>query len=162
MYLASFAPSRRRQRSNRYHAQARAEDQGAQATARRAGTRRRIEIRRRASIMFSSSHQASHATISAPPIRWQHLEDVLRALGQDQPVQVTALADDVQGLRSPLIGHLVVLEITERHAENPTPFAGRSRLAIPPVWGAATASLVRRRGPPHSTRPYRASSCASA
>ena len=33
------------------------------------------------------------------PIRRQHLENVLRALGQDQPVQITALADNVSGSR---------------------------------------------------------------
>jgi hypothetical protein len=82
-----------------------------------------------------------------PPIRWQHLEDVLRALGQDQPVQVTALADDVQGLSSPLIGHLVVPEITERHAEYSTPFSGSRRFTIPAVWGAASFPLVQRRRP---------------
>jgi hypothetical protein len=72
------------------------------------------------------------------PIRRQHLEDVLRALGQDQPVQVTALADRVQGLSSPAIGHLVVPEITQRHAENSTPFAGRRRFTIPAIGGTAS------------------------
>jgi len=71
------------------------------------------------------------------PIRRQHLEDVLRALRQDQPVQVAALADRVQGLSSPLIGHLVVPEIAERHAEDPATLARRCGFAIPAVWGAA-------------------------
>jgi hypothetical protein len=50
----------------------------------------------------------------------------------------SALADDVQGLIAPPIRHLVVPEITQRHAENTTPFSGRCRLAIPAVWSAAS------------------------
>jgi hypothetical protein len=105
----------------------------------RAGTRKSAGIRRRASV-----------------VRWQHLDDVLRSLGQDEPVQIAALADHGQSFGAPLIGHLIVPEITEQHAENPTRFVGRCRFTIPAVWGAAGCFT------PHSTRPYRASSCASA
>src|ERR1700723_1396229 len=69
------------------------------------------------------------------PVRWQHFEDVLRSLGQDEPVQIAALADHGQSFSSPLIGHLVVPEITERHTENSTPFAGRCRLTNPSGMG---------------------------
>ena len=58
-------------------------------------------------------------------------------LVEDESVQIAALADHGQSVGTPLIRHLVVPEITERHAENTPPFAGCCRLAVPSIWGAA-------------------------
>ena len=88
--------SRHRRRSNRFHAQARAADQAAQATARRTANGRG----QAPAIIVGFAGGLARQTCGHPltPVRRQHLENVLRTLGQDQPVQITALADRVDGL----------------------------------------------------------------
>jgi hypothetical protein len=103
----------------------------------RAGTRRRIEIRHRASTMFSTvapSQTCGYRGVCQSS--GNILDGVLWSFAQDQPIQVTALVDGIQRLSTPLIWYLVVPEVTQRRAEYATTFArcpclSTARLPVP-------------------------------
>jgi hypothetical protein len=66
--------------------------------------------------------RSSHPNVvpSVPPVRWKHGHDTLWTFGQNLPIQVIALPDDVPCSLSPLRRDLTVEKVPHAHAENAT------------------------------------------
>src|SRR6202049_641601 len=95
-----------------------------------------------------SGHSQPYIRISVAPIGRQHLGNILRALGEQQPVEVRGFADQLPEIIAPFRRHLIVKDVGHRGTEDAVADAQFLGLSVPfarqvPVLGAGPlAGLV--------------------